>query len=972
MDREHDIDRLLAQVLQLSSEARPAFLDEHCANDPDLRSALLNDLSRKSDDSERLLKSGGALDGPVFKEMLSALKLVTAAPLGPYEIRGLLGAGGMGKVYRAYDTRLRREVAIKVLRAAFTTDQDRRGRFEWEARVLAQLNHANIATIYGIEESHGVRGIIMELVTGQTLADRITQGPTTWAQALETGIQITKALEAAHDRGIVHGDLKPANIMLRPDSVVKVLDFGLAKTWMSTEPPAVDGDSLDQEGRSDRPASSKERIWGTASYMSPEQARGESMDRRADIWAFGCVLFEMLTGQRAFIGGDDKETLRCVIECEPDLTILPSGIPPRVRHVLGLCLRKDAQYRIGDIRDVRLALKGDFDTPISADASMPLARRTPRWILPIAAALVLMVATAGWWLRQRPAPAPSEVRRFTVSTAPAILTIANTNRDIAVVPAGNGVVYLAGEGADRFLYLRSFNALVAAPIRRADSFYEPFVSHDGRWIGYIDEDDLTMRKVSVAGGPPISITHVGREMLGATWGPDGTIVFASNEVGTGLQRISAEGGQPTTLTTPHKERGELMHAWPALLPGGRKVLYTIRGNNDFRIGGLDLETGQQKILVQSGTNPRYAPTGHLVYAVENTLRAVRFDVERLEVQGDSVPVLEGVLTKGLGGASFDIASDGTLVYVSGANFAPRRLVWVNRNGTREPIPAPLRSYVAPRLSPDGSRVAVSVRDQQSDIWIWDFDRQALTRLTADPAVDHHPVWSPNGRTVIFTSMRTGADAMYAEAADGTGTAERLTYMPNQHTSRGVSPDGFQVIFDQVGPDGSKDLMAVELAAGHRVVPLLRTPADEQNGQLSPDGHWLAYESDESGQFEVYVRPYPNLDGGRWQISIDGGARPAFTRQGNELLFQGKDGGLMGAALRTATTFSADAPASIIESKYYSLQFSPTSTARAWDVSPDGGRFLMIEAADGEVTGTTRAIVVVLNWVEELKRLLPAR
>jgi serine/threonine-protein kinase len=961
MDREHDIDRLLAQVLQLSSGARPAFLDEHCANDPDLRSALLNYLSRESDDSDRLLESGGALNGPLFNEMLSALELVTGTSLGPYEIRGPLGAGGMGKVYRAYDTRLRRDVAVKVLRAAFTTDQDRRGRFEWEARVLAQLNHANIATIYGIEESDCVRGIIMELVTGQTLADRIARGPTRWAEARKIVIQITEALEAAHDRGIVHGDLKPANIMLRPDGVVKVLDFGLAKTWVSTDPLASDG-----------LASTQERIWGTATYMSPEQAQGRSIDRRADIWAVGCVLFEMLTGQRAFVGGDEKETLRCVIECEPDLTIIPSGIPPRVRQVLGLCLRKDARDRIGDIRDVRLALKGDFDTATSADASIPLARRTPQWILPFAAALVLMVATAGWWLRQRPALAPSEVRRFTVSTAPAILTIANTNRDIAVVPAGNGMVYLAGDGADRFLYLRSFNALVAAPIRRADSFYEPFVSYDGQWIGYIDENDLTMRKVSVAGGPPISITRIGREMLGATWGPDGTIVFAANEVGTGLQRISAEGGQPTTLTTPHREGGELMHAWPALLPGGRKVLYTIRGNNGFRIGALDLETGKQKILVQSGTNPRYAPSGHLVYAVENTLRAVRLDVERLEVQGDSVPVLEGVLTKGLGGASFDIASDGTLVYVSGANFAPRRLVWVNRNGTREPIPAPLRSYVAPRLSPDGSRAAVSVRDQQSDIWIWDFNRQALTRLTADPDVDHHPVWSPNGRTVIFTSMRTGADAMYAQAADGTGTAERLTYMSNQHTSRGVSPDGFQIIFDQIGPDGSKDLMALELAAGHRVVPLLRTPADEQNGQLSPDGHWLAYESDESGQFEVYVRPYPNLDGGRWQISIDGGARPAFTRRGNELLFQGKDGRLMGAALRIATTFSADAPIGIIEPKYYSLQFSPTSTARAWDASPDGSRFLMIEAADAEVTGTTRAIVVVLNWVKELERLLPAR
>jgi serine/threonine-protein kinase len=903
--------------------------------------------------------------------------------VGPYEIRERIGVGGMGEVYRARDTRLHRDVAVKIVSGAFAEDADHRARFRREAELLASLNHPNVAHVYGLEEavaSSGASAIVMELVLGSTLADRLASGPLPVDEALKVARQIAAALEAAHSQGIVHRDLKPANVKVRNDGAVKVLDFGLAKaveTARGSGPfnPAQGSGLTAQADLTNSPTVTQQGIvLGTAAYMSPEQARGKLTDKRVDIWAFGCVLYELLSGRRAFAGADMAETIAAVMRGEPDWAALPASTPTTIQMFLRRCLEKDPADRVHDIADVRLALGGAFDPPAGA-AIRPARLRRSRLVAMAVGAIALAAAVGAIAWTFKPATPPSAVRRFRVTTAPAVLAIANTNRDIAVTPAGTAVVYFAGQGADRQMYVRQLDAIDGTTLRQADRFFEPFVSPDGRWVAFIDETDLTLRKVPLAGGPPVTIARVGREMLGGTWGADDTIVFAMNETGSGLRRVPAAGGTPTTLTTPRQDEGEVMHSWPVFLPGGRTVLYTVRSGalaNEFRIDALDVATGERKVIIRNATNPRYSPSGHLVFAIENSLRAVRFDPSRLEVSGDPVPVVDGVLTKASGGASFDLASDGTLAYVSGSNYIPRRLVWVDRAGRREAIAAPLRGYIVARLSPDGTRAALDVRDQQSDIWIWDFAREALTRVTSDPAVDSNPVWLPDGRTIVYTSARTGVQVIFSQNADGGGLATQLTNGPNPQISRSVSRDGSRLFFDEYGTNRSEDLMSLEMAPPRRVLPLLQTPANERNGEISPDGRWIAYSSDESGRHEIYVRPHPNLEARRWQISVDGGAQPAFSRRGDEIFFLGRAGRMMVSQIRTSGEFSASPPRTLLDPQYYAQESAVNAiiTARGYDISPDGRRFLMIESAEAPVNAA--GIVVVLNWTEELKRALPAR
>jgi serine/threonine-protein kinase len=880
----------------------------------------------------------------------------------------------MGEVYRARDTRLHRDVAIKIVSGAFAEDADRRARFRREAELLASLNHPNVAHIYGLEDvasPSGATAIVMELVDGPTLADRLVRGALPIDEALKVARQIAAALEAAHGQGIVHRDLKPANVKVRDDGTVKVLDFGLAKA-----PDSAQGSGLKAHNDvTNSPTVTQQgSVLGTAGYMAPEQARGKPTDKRVDIWAFGCVLYELLSGRRAFAGEDMTETIAAVMRGEPDWAALPAGTPTTIQMFLRRCLEKDPTDRVHDIADVRLALGGAFEPPAGASIR-PAALRRSQLIAMAVGALALAAVTGAIAWTLKPAAPPSAIRRFRVNTAPAVLAIANTNRDIAVTPAGTAVVYFAGQGTDRQMYVRQFDAVDGTPLRQADRFYEPLLSPDGRWVAFIDETDLTLRKVPLAGGPPVAITRIGREMLGATWGADDTIVFAMNETGSGLRRVTAAGGTPTTLTTPRQDEGEVMHAWPVFLPGGRTVLYTVRSGalaNEFRIDAVDVATGERKVIIRNATNPRYSPSGHLVFAIENSLRAVRFDPSRLEVIGDPVPVVDDVLTKSSGSASFDLAADGTLVYLSGSNYIPRRLVWVDRAGKREAIAAPLRGYIVARLSPDGTRAALDVRDQQSDIWIWDFARDALTRLTSDPAVDSNPVWMPDGRTIVYTSARTGLQLIFSQNADGAGPVTQLTTGPNQQISRSVSRDGSRLIFDEYGTNRSEDLMSLEMAPPRRIVPLLQTPANERNGEISPDGRWLAYSSAETGRHEIYVRPYPNLEERRWQISVDGGVQPAFSRRGDELFFLGREGRMMVSQIRTSGEFSASAPRTILEPQRYALESAVNAivTARTYDISPDGRRFLMIESAEAPINAG--GIVVVLNWADELKRVLPVR
>ena len=661
----------------------------------------------------------------------------------------------MGEVYRARDAKLNRDVALKILPDAFASDPDRLARFTREAQTLASLNHPNIAHIHGLEESGAVRALVMELVEGEDLAQLIARSAIRLDEALPIAKQIAEALEAAHEQGIIHRDLKPANIKVRPDGTVKVLDFGLAKAMEPggrapnvSQSPTITTPAMTQAGM----------ILGTAAYMSPEQARGKTLDKRTDIWAFGCVLYEMLTGTRAFTGDDVADVLASVMAREPDWTRLPSNLSPALGSYIRRCLEKNPKQRIADAQDMRLALEGAFDTTALPSVPHAATRTASAWVV---GALVVgaVVAGAVVWVVTRPPPRlPPHVWRLQITPdGTAALNIDRTTgqRDVAITPDGSRIVYVGNRGTQ--LLVRAMDSLdplaVFTGLPRG-----PFVSPDGQWTAFADSGLL--KKVPVSGGLAVPIILMDAPTaLGATWGPDDTIVFATTNGATGLQRVPAAGGAPTILTRPDVEQGEADHAWPEWLPGGKAILFTITarkgGLDAAQVAVLDLATGKRKVLLRGGSHAHYVPgepgakssggpnAGYLIFATTGTLRAVRFDLERLETPGTPVAVVHDVVTTPNGDINAVVSADGTLVYMPGtASMTPEdRLTWVDRRGVETPIPAPPRAYVHPRLSPDGKRVAVYVADQDLDLWLTDLG-PTLTRLTSGPGVDSFPVWTP--------------------------------------------------------------------------------------------------------------------------------------------------------------------------------------------------------------------------------------
>jgi serine/threonine-protein kinase len=907
--------------------------------------------------------------------------------LGPYQILSALGAGGMGEVYRARDTKLDRAVAIKILPDAFAADTERIARFEREAKTLASLNHPNIAHIHGFEESNGVRALVMELVEGDDLAQRIARGAIPLDEARHIAKQMADALEAAHEQGIIHRDLKPANIKVRRDGTVKVLDFGLAKAM---EPAVAHGASAGQADPSLAPTittpamTQSGMILGTAAYMSPEQACGKPVDRRADIWAFGCVLYEMLTGQRAFDGQGVSETLARVVEREPDWTRLPATLSPALRTYLTRCLHKDPKQRVQAIGDVRLALEGAFETAVPQTAVPAGVAQWRRLALVGVAAIIAsgaIVGTLVWFAARRAEPVPPRVSRLQLTPAgAAALSIGWNDRDLAITPDGSRIIYVGNQGTQ--IFVRALDALtpVAVFTGRVGGL---FVSPDGQWIGFHDELGV-LKKVAVAGGPAVTLATIDTAgASGATWGPDDTIIVATNSVDTGLQRVSAEGGPLTVLTRPDRAQNEADHFWPEMLPGGRAVLFTITsltgGLDAAQVAVLDLQTGARRTLVRGGSHAHYVSGGpaspkrgdreggHLVYAGAGTLRAVPFDLDRLETRGTPVTVVPDVVTTIKGGMDAVVAGDGTLAYVLGTvEGTPRTLVWVDRQGHETPIPAPPRPYLLPALSPDGTRIAVFANDQQRDVWLWDLRHTTLTRLTSPPGVDVVQVWTPDSRRLIFTSERAGVRNLFWQTADGAGAAERLTESPDTQYPTGVSPDGRRLIFTDEFPATGNDVMAIELDATRRVTPLVQSPFIEQNGIVSPDGRWLAYEANDSGRFEIYVRPFPEVNSGRWQVSTTGGTRPIWTRSGQELVYVSPTGALMGVEVARGPSWAATTPALVVKEGYFT---NLNWWGRSYDISPDGQRFLMIKEGGA---GAPASIVVAQHWVEELKRLVPTK
>jgi eukaryotic-like serine/threonine-protein kinase len=898
------------------------------------------------------------------------MALAPGTRLGPYEVGAQIGAGGMGEVYRATDCNLGRQVAIKTLPDIFANDPERLARFEREAKTLASLNHPNIAIIHGFEKGDGVRALVMELIEGETLADRLARGPIPVDDALLMAKQMAEALEAAHEQGVIHRDLKPANVKIRPDGTVKVLDFGLAKALDTVPHP---GDASRSPTITSPAMTRMGVILGTAAYMSPEQAKGRAADKRSDLWAFGCVLYEMLAGTRAFAGDDVSDTLAAVLRAEPDWTALPQTTPAPIRRLLRHCLAKDPKLRIADASTARIEIIDAQSEPQATDQRRPLgARRTHlAWAAALAVG-ALTVAGAMLWLFGPATVPPPRLARFSIAL-PAGQQFSNPgHRPVAVSPDGAVIVYTANQQ----LYMRPIGQLEARSVRGTGGVAAPlaargaFFSHDGQWVGFWQ--DGRFKKVSIAGGAPI-VLCAAQNPWGASWTADNTILYGQGTAG--IWRVSGDGGTPENLVKV--DAGQIASA-PQLLPGGHAVLFTLSNRSDpeaRQIVVQSLDTGVRRVVVEAGSDAHYVPTGHVVYALAGTLLAVPFDAVALTPKGGPIPLVDDVAMSQDGVmAYFAVSNEGTLVYVPrdavGAQ-QDRTLVWVDRQGRETAITRmPSRRYTQPRLSPDETRIALVAQEQNNDIWIWDLAGETLLRLTLGPAWDQDPVWTPDGKGVIFSSGPPGGPRnVVRQSADGTGPVEQLTHDANA-VPKALTRDGDGLVFIDntaaggAGSGGDRgDVMLLPLVGERRPRPLVRTQFSETNAELSPDGRWLAYQSNESGQEEIFVRPFPNVDTSKKLVAR--GSRPLWARGGRELFYV-LAGAVMSVPVTTTSTVTFGKPNKLFEGQYF---FGPQG--RTYDVSADGQRFLMFKltSATGDPAPSAQ-MILVQNWFEELKRRVP--
>lgn len=884
--------------------------------------------------------------------------------LAHYSITAPIGKGGMGEVYQATDTKLGRAVAIKVLPGEFSRDTDRIARFQREAKLLASLNHPNIAAIHGLEEADGIHFLVLELVEGQTLAGRIRGGPVPVEEALKLALQIAEALEAAHEKGIIHRDLKPANIKVTPEGKVKVLDFGLAKAYAG-DPENM---NLSNSPTLSDMATQQGVILGTAAYMPPEQAKGKTVDKRADIWAFGVVLFEMLTGRQSFTGETVSETLASVIKSEPEWQSLPPNLHPRIRLLLERCLKKEPQNRYSGISDARVDIQAVLSDPRGCEFQQAAAEQRKRshpallWI----AAIILVGAIVGaavWYLRT---PEPPQVMRFDYDL-PQGQQFTRTDLPVmAVSPDGKQFVYATPEG----LYLRSTVELTAKLIAGTEGQAgNPFFSPDGKSIAYYSLSDRKLKKIAVTGGAPVALCDFkAMAFVGGHWNVDNTIIFG--QAPGPIMRVSANGGTPEAIT-----ENAAAHVFPQILPGGKYLMYTALPNP--RIVVQSLKSGEIKELFAGG-DARYLPTGHIVHRLwenNDNLFAVPFDLDRLEATGGAVPVVEGIL-------QYAVSDAGTLVCIPGtartSSSGALTLVWVNRDGKEEPLGAPLDQYLFPRISPDGKLATFTIAGDNADIWVRDLVRGTMTRLTFDKGNDYQPIWTPDSRQVLFWSEREGSfGAIFRKNADGTGAIEKLVADPNRQLYPwDLSHDGKNmVVMETPDPYTQADLSMMSMEGNYeRKLLLQQEEYVETQAKLSPDGKWMAYVSNESGQSEIYVRSFPDMERGRWQLSISGGVSPLWAPNGRELFyFSEDDASVMAVAVETDTVFRAGTPKKLFSRSPYSGGGATPGTP--WDIHPDGKRFLMMKLpgaqGDGDTAAVPGTINVFLNWLEELKQRAPA-
>jgi Tol biopolymer transport system component len=903
------------------------------------------------------------------------LAFASGTRVGVYEVSAPIGEGGMGQVYRATDTTLGRQVAIKILPDAFASDPERLARFEREAKTLASLNHPHIAAIYGFEKSAGMHALVMELVEGEDLSQRIARGAIPFDEALPIATQIADALEAAHEQGIIHRDLKPANIKVRSDGTVKVLDFGLAKAM---EPAAASSPNLSMSPTITSPAMTRAgMILGTAAYMSPEQARGKAVDRRADIWAFGAVLYEMLTGKRAFEDEDVSMTLSKVLQREPSFDALPPSVPASASQAIRVCLRKDPKQRAGDIRDVRLALEGAFETVSPQTAAMTTLTPSRGRLglvgvtaLAVAAVIVAIAAAIPTvrHLRETPPPLPLETRVDIVTPATA------EPADFVLSPDGRQIVFSAsGDGASR-LWLRSLATTTPRPLAGTEGARWPFWSPDGRSVGFMAGNAL--KRLDLDGGAPQTLAAV-TSGGGATWSVNGVIVFAPITRGT-LMRVST-GGVVAAVTT--LSPGQLGHLTPQFLPDGRRFLFTAVGTPDasgIYLGTLDASAPIR--LTPANSAGTYLParlgdagpfrgSGWMLWVRAGTLVAQRLDVSKAALTGEPVTVADGVAVDRLGRSAVSVAATGVVAYRT-ATGGQRQLTWVDRSGAaRGTVFDPDATLAYPNIAPDGRRVVVS-RTVQDNIDLWLLEGARKIRFTFHAAADGHPVWSPDGARIVFRSNRTGVDDLYQKLASGAGVDERLVASDQVKTPESWSADGRFLLYRSIDPQTSLDLWVVPMFGDSTPSVFLKTPFREGYSAFSPDGRWVAYESNESGRNEIYIRPFvppapakPSAPaGGQWQVSTAGGIYPRWRSDGREVYYLNPAGAMMAAPITViGATLEPGAPVVLFPTRVVGGG-EDTAQGRQYDVAPNG-RFLINAVLDSAAA----PITLLQNWNPEAKK-----
>jgi eukaryotic-like serine/threonine-protein kinase len=970
-ERWHRIEQLYHAALERDEDRRAAYLREACAGDDALCREVESLLAQATDGDQFLETPALHLAAKMLAEN-GTPSYLPGQQLGSYTILSLLGAGGMGVVYRARDAKLGREVAVKILPEAFDRDAARMARFEREAKILASLNHPNIGSIYGLEDSDKTCALVMELVEGPTLAERIKAGPIPLEEALPIAKQICEALECAHERGVVHRDLKPANVKLASGNTVKVLDFGLAKA-MESELPATEA------GKSPAIATEAGVLLGTAAYMSPEQAKGKAVDRRADIWAFGCVLYEMLTGRMAFCCETTADTLAAVLTNEPDWSQLAAAAPQQVRVLLRRCLQKDARQRLRDIGDARILLEevllGAAEETRSAVAT---SRRS--WLVGIVAAL--LASTAAWlaFFHFRTEPSsPREPLRFEIP-APTGVTLSFLG-SFAISPDGRQLAF-AAKGSDGVLrlWIRPLNSLEAHPVLGSESpVNDPFFwSPDSRFIAFGAGGKL--KKIDVTGGQPQTLCDTAEDITGGSWNRNGVLIFGQQS-GGGLMRVSTDGGTASPLTTLDASRGEVLHGFPSFLPDGRHFIYfslsTNHANTGTYVGSLDANPGEHnaKQLVATDYQSAYGPlpnsdTGHLLFVRDGTLFAQPFDALRLELMGEPVTVVEQVGTFS-SYPYFSASTNGVLIYKTGGGPAQEtQLAWYDRQGKLMGKVGEPGLFLQFALSPDGTRVGVHSIDPQhpaSIILLVDLSRGTTTRFTFGPFMAYSSAWSRDGSRIIFVSSHAGRYGLYEKPVNGEKEEQLLLQSDENMVATSWSRDGRFLLYFTIDSKNSNDLWVLPLEGEKKPIPFLRTEFNEAHGYFSPDGHWVAYDSDETGREEVYVRPFStdstaeaSAAGPKWLISTAGGVEPRWRADGRELYYVALDGKLMAVDVATGQAFQAGVPRALFQTPVAHREFGVIGVP---EVTADGKRFLFEVPADQLAQPP---FIVVQNWQTELK------